>query len=168
VSRDRKPAPLRHEHDTRRLIRQFVFGILWMSVWAALVAAATDTPIWIVMPAMLALVVGGGTVAVFWLARWAERDSRGGQFGIATLLLGTVYVAAFLACVRWTLVATRQALVIRHPNAELPANFEPTLTEFASAALASLLVLYISLPIFMGLLDSSMWLAVWLIKRLRS
>jgi hypothetical protein len=149
----------------RRLWWQFVFGMLWIAVWAGLVSLATQTPFWIVMPALLGLALVGGAIALFWMARWAERDAPGGQFGIASLFLLIVYIATFLSCVRWSLVATRQARLQRFPTAELTADLEPTLFEFSMASLFGLGMLYISLPLLLGLLDSVMWSAVWLLKR---
>jgi hypothetical protein len=139
--------------------------MVWIAIWAGLVSLATQTSFAIVMPSMLALALGGGAIAVFWLARWAERAGRGGQFGIASLFLLMVYVAAFLGSVRWCLVATHQARQPRFPKAELTPELEPTLLEFAMTSLFGLVILYISLPILLGLLDSVMWSAVWLLKR---
>lgn len=151
--------------DRGRLWWQFVWGMLWIAIWAGLVSLATQTSLAIVMPAMLALALGGGAIAVFWLARWAQRDAPGGQFGIASLFLLMVYIAAYLASVRWCLVATHQARQLRLPKAELTAELEPSLLEFAMTSLFGLVVLYIFLPILLGLLDSVMWSAVWLLKR---
>jgi hypothetical protein len=114
---------------------------------------------------MLALALGGGAIAVLWLARWAERAAPGGRFGIASLLLLMVYIAAFLASVRWCLIATQQARQQGFPKAESTVELEPTLLEFAMTSLFGLVILYISLPILLGLLDSVMWSAVWLLKR---
>jgi hypothetical protein len=144
--------------DRRRLWWQFVWGMLWIAIWAGLVSLATQTSFAIVMPSMVALALCGGAIAVFWLARWAERDARGGQFGIASLLLLVVYIACFLAAVRWCLIVTHQAR-------QLTADLEPTLLEFAMTSLFGLVILYISLPILLVLLDSVMWSAVWLLKR---
>jgi hypothetical protein len=155
----------RDRYTSRRLWWQFFWRMLWVAVWAGLVALATHTSFWIIMPAMLGLALGGGAIAVFWMARWAERDAPGGQFGIASLFLLMVYVAAFLSCVRWSLVATQRASLQRYHNAELAVDLEPNLFEFAMASLFGLVMLYISLPILLGLLDSVMWFAVWLIKR---
>jgi hypothetical protein len=149
----------------RRLCWQFIWGMLWIAAWAVLVSLATQTPFWIIIPAMLALSLGGGALAVFWLARWAERDAPSGQFGIASLFLLMVYIAAFLSSVRWCLVAAHQARLQRFPTAELPTDLEPTLLEFAMTSLFGLVMLYISLPILLGLLDSVMWSAVWLLKQ---
>ena len=151
--------------NRRRLSWQFIWGMLWIAAWASLVSLATQTPFWIIMPAMLALALGGGAIALFWFARWAERDAPSGQFGIASLFLLMVYIAAFLASVRWCLVATHQARLQRFPTAELPSELEPTLFEFAMTAMFGSVMLYISLPILLGLLDSVMWSAVWLLKR---
>jgi hypothetical protein len=139
--------------------------MLWITIWAGLVSLATQTSFAIVMPAMLALALGGGAIAVFWVARWAERDVPGGQFGIASLFLLMVYIAAFLASVRWCLIATHQGRQQRFPKAELTDELEPTLLEFAMTSLFGLVILYISLPILLGLLDSVMWSVVWLLKR---
>jgi hypothetical protein len=139
--------------------------MLWVAIWAGLVSLATQTSFAIVMPSMLALALGGGAIAVFWLARWAERAAPGGQFGIASLLVLMVYIATFLAAVRWCLIATHQARQQRFPKAELTAESEPTLLEFAMTSLFGLVILYIFLPILLGLLDSVMWSVVWLLKR---
>ena len=149
----------------RRLCWQFIWGMLWIAAWAGLVSLATMTPFWIIMPAMLALALGGGAIALFWLARWAERDAPSGQFGIASLFLLMVYIAAFLSSLRWCLIASHQARQRRFPTAELSTDLEPTLLEFAMTSLFGLVMLYISLPILLGLLDSVMWSAVWLLKR---
>lgn len=141
--------------------------MVWIAIWAGLVSLATQKSFAIVMPSMLVLALGGGAIAVFWLARWAERAAPGGQFGIASLFLLMVYIAAFLASVRWCLSATHQARQQRFPNAELSAELEPNLLEFAMTSLFGLVILYISLPILLGLLDSVMWSAVWLLKRPR-
>jgi hypothetical protein len=139
--------------------------MLWIAIWAGLVSLATQTSFAIVMPCMVALALSGGAIAVFWLARWAERDAPGGQFGIASLLLLVVYIASFLAAVRWCLIVTHQARQQRFSKAELTADLEPSLLEFAMTSLFGLVTLYISLPILLGLLDSVMWSAVWLLKR---
>ena len=151
--------------NRRRLWWQFVWGMVWIAIWAGLVSLATQTSFAIVMPSMLALALGGGAIAVFWLARWAECAAPGGQFGIASLFLLMVYIAAFLASVRWCLIATHQGRQQRFPKAELTSELEPTLLEFAMTSLFGLVILYISLPILLGLLDSVMWSAVWLLKR---
>jgi hypothetical protein len=139
--------------------------MLWIAIWAGLVSLATQTSFAIIMPSMLALALGGGATAVFWLARWVERDAPGGQFGIASLLLLMVYIASFLASVRWCLIVTHQARQPRFPKTELTAELEPTLLEFAMTSLFGLVILYVSLPILLGLLDSVMWSTVWLLKR---
>src|SRR5688572_17417944 len=108
VSSKPPPAASADIPNRRRLWWQFVWGMLWITIWAGLVSLATQTSLAIVMPSMLALALGGGAIAVFWVARWAERDVPGGQFGIASLLVLMVYIAAFLAAVRWCLTATHQ------------------------------------------------------------
>jgi hypothetical protein len=139
--------------------------MLWLSIWAGLVSFSTDTPFWLVLLAVFFLAVGGGAVAVFWMARWAERNEPGGQFSIASLFLAMVYAAVFLSCIRWTLVASQQARLNRFPTTRLGEGLEPTLFEFAMTSLFALAMLYVSLPIVLGLLDSVMWFVVWLIKR---
>ncbi len=149
----------------RRLRRQFIIGMLWLSIWAGLVSFGTETSFWLVLLVVFLLAIGGGAIALFWLARWAERNAPGGQFSIASLFLAMIFVAAFLSCIRWTLVASASARLNRFPATQLGENLEPTLFEFAMTSLFALAMLCASLPIVLGLLDSVMWSAVWLIKR---
>jgi hypothetical protein len=151
--------------NRRRLISQFAIGIVWLSIWAVLVSVATQTPFWIVLPAMLALALAGGAITLFWMARWAERDAPGGQFGIASLFLIMAYAAVILACVRWVLVATRQVVRAELYKLDGSINAEPTLVEFGMASVVTVALLVISLPCLMGLLDSVMWCVVWLVRR---
>jgi hypothetical protein len=151
--------------DRRRLWRQFVIGVFWIAAWAGLIAFVTQTSFWIVMPGMVGIALGGGAIGLFWMARWAERDNPSGQFGIASLFLLIVYIAAFLSCVRWSLSATHEVRLQRFPTAELSTGLEPTLLEFAMTSLVGLALLWASLPILLGLLDSAMWSVVWFLKR---
>ena len=67
-----------------------------------------------------------------------------------------MYVAIFLGAVRWLVTAI--ALHQGHSGG-VPVDV------YVMAALTCLAILCLSLPLWLGLVDSAMWCAVWLIKR---
>ena len=78
-------------------------GLAWFALLGKEISRACDVPFLIVLPVFFSVVVLLGLLAVAWSARClANRDVRPGQFGIATLLLLTFYVAVFSSFVQWS------------------------------------------------------------------
>jgi len=107
----------------------------------------------------LGVVVGAlslSALALTWATLWARRrDSRLGQFGIASLFFLTVFVAVFFAAVRW--ITDRIAT-------DAPRGVGGD-TLFGSVAITCLMVTLFAIPLMIGVIEALLWTGVWVIRR---
>ncbi len=138
-----------------RLVRQTFLGLAWFLLLAYVIAALTDSSILLVLSVLLVGALACGVLALYWLVR-PGRDGAARRFTIATLLVATFYAAVFLAGVRWFVAASVRVRLI-------PGSDSAGL--FLTACFVFFVLLVISIPFVLGLLDSLAWLAAWLVRR---
>ncbi len=139
-----------------RLWWQFLAGVFYLAVVAACLSGATRHHFLL----MLLAVVGGAifcsSLALLWLTLWALRkESRLGQFGLGSLFLLTLFVALYAGLVRWLAVAIGQDRAQTGGDGEL----------FVQIAVVCLFPLLIAIPFVLGMTESLLWLAVWILRR---
>jgi TRAP-type C4-dicarboxylate transport system permease small subunit len=139
---------------------RFLAGLAYLALVAALFSGMTGAP----FPSVfLAVVFGAGfstALALVWLTQWAMRDDgRPGQFGLASLLFLTTFLAVYLAVVRWVVVS-RDAFRRHGP-------WSNELAPFLLTAGLCLVLAVLAIPFLAGMAESLVWLAVWLARRPR-
>ena len=140
----------------RRLWFRFLAGLFYLSVVSAILWVATGRPFAVVMAAVVVMALLCSGLALLWLTLWAVRkDSRLGQFGIGSLFFLTALVALYFSAVRWV------ALEI----GENPWQPQPADELFLPVAVGGLLFACLGVPLMMGMTESLMWFAVWLVRR---
>ena len=139
-----------------RLWLQFFLGLLYLGVVAGLLSIATWHPFVVVLVAVIGGALSCSILALTWLTLWAvRRDSRIGQYGIGSLLFLTVFVALYFGLVRWTADAIGQ-------NPHVQVSREEVLT---SVALMCLCASILAVPFVLGMTESLLWFAVWVLRR---
>ncbi|MGD9720469.1 MAG: hypothetical protein AB7O59_24835 [Pirellulales bacterium] len=150
--------PASAAHDFSRRAWQFVIGLAWSLAVSALVANATGYAWPIVFVVILIASLGCSLLLAAWSAGWYAREMpHRGRYNIAFLLILTFVLGVGCALVRWVVLAPRWQ---RARGAELP-GFDA----YVGAAVACLLLAGTSLPLVLGLLDSLVWMLVWLLRR---
>ncbi|HVW36897.1 MAG TPA: hypothetical protein VHB99_06315, partial [Pirellulales bacterium] len=87
---------------------------------------------------------------------WAQRqNSLPGQFTIGSLLFATCFAAIFFAAVRW----------LGSNLAFIPPRSSPSGSVYFGVAFSSLLIVVISIPIVLGMLDALLRMASWLLRQ---
>src|SRR4051812_4748662 len=133
-----------------------VFALVWFAVLSESISADGKVPFLIVFPIVLSSAALLGLLAVVWCARClSQRNIRPGQFGIATLLLATLYVAVFLSFVRGLTLHTQV------PNSAT-GNAE---FGYLSATVSCGIFVLLSILPTIYLVDAVLWSAVWLTRR---
>ncbi|HYW79615.1 MAG TPA: hypothetical protein VE890_08560 [Thermoguttaceae bacterium] len=139
----------------RRLWGQFFVGLVYFSLLAAIVSEITEHPYVFVWFGLLAAVAICAGLALTWATLWALRDDgRLGQFGIGSLLFLTVFAAMFFGLVRWLDDAIERTAPTLHDQG----------LQFSVVAVGVLLMLLMSIPYAIGLTESVIWLAVWVLR----
>ena len=134
---------------------QFVAASLYLLFVSFIASALTERPLPVVL---LGIVLGSlfcSAVALVWLIRAAsQKEGRPGQFGIASLLLTTVFLAVYFSIVRWLAVH----LKIAPGGADNAALLIPV-------AMMALLFVLLSVPFVAYMTESLIWFAVWIVRR---
>jgi hypothetical protein len=139
-----------------RLWFQFFLGLFYLSVVAGMLSGATRHPFVIVLVAVIGGALSCSILALTWLTLWAvRRDSRIGQYGIGSLLFLTVFVALYFGLVRWTADAIGQ-------NPHVQVSRGEVLT---SVAIVCLITSILAVPFVLGMTESLVWFAVWVLRR---
>jgi hypothetical protein len=141
------------ERRWRRLFNQFALGSLWLAFLSFATANLTGTSFLVVLAVLSAGGLGAVLLAAVWMVTRAQKEVRGGTYGIATLLLVTLYAAMYLAAVRFVALA-----VTEHFGG-------PMIGTFVGAAISCLFAVLISLRFVIGLADTLIWIAVWAVKQ---
>lgn len=145
--------------NSRRMYNQLVLGAVWFAFWAMVLWELTDRlhRFLTVFAGLLTLALSVAGLAVFQMAAWAShRDARAGRFGIASLLLLTLFSGVFLGLVRWLAVAANHKFAGNEPIAA---------SVFLATGVGTFVVCLASTPIVLGMLDSLIWISVWLLRR---
>lgn len=139
---------------TARRVVHFAAGVFYLLVLAIFAWGATQQPFWKVLLATVLIMLACTGLAVGALARWAFRDDRRpGQFGIGSMLLGTVFFGVYLGVVRW--------LYVHQTSPPSGSSFG----QFVIIAALCVLPAILSVPFMLLLADSLVWAAVWLVRR---
>jgi len=147
----RGPSTSRGEREGRLLN-----GLVYLGLVAWVLSLVTSCPFVLVFLGLLAGVLFLSGVGLAWLTLWAEcKDSRLGQFGIASLFFLAVFVAAFFGTVRW--IVTRIPASMGAPPDT--AGVFITVTVICLVTAASLV------PVVLGMTEALLWSAVWLLKQ---
>jgi hypothetical protein len=129
----------------------FLAGTMYLAMCAGAVSGVAKCSFLAVFPVTFCVFCFSGSLALFWLTLGAkQRNARPGQFGIGSLLLLMVFVAIFFGAVSWL---TAQAL----PEYRIAA--------FCFTSVILLVAIGLFIPIGLGMLESLLWGAVWLVKR---
>lgn len=140
----------------RLLAARLVGAVAWLAFIALLAAAGTHTAFAPVFAVVLAGALACGVLALAWLTLWAQRqNSLPGQFTIASLLFATCFAAIFFAAVRW----------LGSNLAFIPPRSSPSGSVYLGVAFSSLLIVAISIPIVLGMLDALLRMAIWFMRR---
>ena len=141
------------EPSQRRLWDQFLAGMVYWSVTAAMVSEATGQHFGIVLPAVLC----GGFfccgLGLVWITLWAQRKhSRLGQFTVGSLFFLTLFASLFLSFVQWFVAKSN----LRHgPNAP----------GFITTAIICAFWLLIAFPLHLHMAHGVVLFGVWIVKR---
>lgn len=144
----------------RGLWHGFIVGMAWLAGIAAGVSSISGHSF---LTTYLAVVCGTlftGGLCLAWLARWAlNKKARGGQFGVASLFFLITLIAVFLSAVRLLFVSFQALLAKQDLDiAQLPSWV------MLPIGLVCLLVVLISVPVVLRLLEAVMWFAVWVVR----
>lgn len=142
---------------SRRLLAARVVGaVAWLAFVAALAAASTQAAFAPVFAVVMAGALACGVLTLAWLTLWAQRqNSLPGQFTIGSLLFATCFAAIFFAAVRW--LGSNLAFV--------PPRSSPSGSVYFGVAFSCLLIVAISIPIVLGMLDALLRIAIWFIRQ---
>jgi hypothetical protein len=144
--------PVTPRQRSAQLIRQFIGGMVYLAFISGVLTGVTEGNFFVVFAAVITGVVFTGTAILVWATSWAIRkESRRGQFSIATMMFLTFLAALYLGVIR--LIANQ---------IDLPRNEEPT---FLIAAVACVMLTVFSAPFLLLLMESLVWFAAWLVRR---
>ena len=139
-----------------RLWLRLLAGLLYLSLVSAILSDVTGHHF---LPVLVGVIAGAlfcSSLALVWLTLWAvRRDSRLGQFGIGSLFFLTLFVAMYFGLVRWLVVALES-------NQGPPEGAQSL---FVRLAIFSLGPMLFSIPFVLGVTESLLWLAVWVLRR---
>lgn len=112
--------------------------------------------------ALLCSALFASAVALAWLIRWAsKKENRERQFGLGSLFfiitLLAIYFAGMSAIMRG---------MAWHETARLPAGTrQPPAWLIVPLGIYCSVLILISVPLVMGIVEALMWFAVWLVRR---
>ena len=152
LGRGRKLKPL-DPHPRWRRFRQAISGLVWFATLSLIISLLTKTAFLVVFPLLLGVALACGVLGMIWMAH--SRLDAPHRFSIATLLFATFYIAVYLGSVRWLVVASMAAMGVPDVIA----------LDFLIPGIIWLLICLGSVRTVFGLLDSLVWLAVWLVRR---
>ncbi|MBN2474919.1 MAG: hypothetical protein JXB62_09955 [Pirellulales bacterium] len=140
----------------RRLLGQLLIGLAYLALVAAMLRSTTGHSFLVVLPAVIGGALFCSGLALAWLTLWAVRnDGRLGQFGLGSLFFLTVFAALYFGLVRWLVVAVERGSAARTGDGG----------RFLSTAVLCLVVVLTSVPFVLGMTESLLWLAVWIVRR---
>ncbi len=151
------PKELRaRKRSVSQLAFAFLAGLVYLGFVAALLSGVTRVGFVPMFLAVLAGAVFCTSLALVWLTRWALREeSRPRQFSLSSLLFLTTFVAIYFAVVRWLVVNSWPPGVAQPPDGE----------KFLMVGTACIVLAAISIPCLLGMANSLVWFAVWLVRR---
>ena len=135
-----------------RLPLQFLIGTGYLGLVCVAISSGTKTSCLVVAAEVGTAIFFTFAAILVWLtSRAVRRESRQGQFSIATMLFLTFLAAAYLSVIR---VLAGQMTVV-------PGNPPP----FIQAAILCGFLSGMSAPFLLILMDSFVWLAAWIVRR---
>ncbi len=138
-----------------RLWTQLLPGVGYLAMLAGVIGEVTDSPFLLVFAAVAFGAVSLCALTLVWITLWALRDnSRLGQFGIASILFLTVFVAVFFGVIRWLV-----------DNSGFLSEDRQGIQTFASVGVVCLLVAVLAIPFLLLMTESLLWASVWLVRR---
>lgn len=147
-------APLPGLPPARRLWIQFIQGLFYLAVVAAILSGLTRQDFWRVWVAASLAALFTTAVLLAWSVRWALREEgRPWQFSLASLVLITALAAAYFGAIRWLVVNSR------------PRPYISPLAQFVEVGLVCLFLALVSIPCLARMAESLVWLAAWLVRR---
>lgn len=145
-----------------QLWSRFVVGMAWLAIMAVGVSLMTGQSFFGAYLAVLCSALFASAVALAWLIRWASKEeNRERQFGLGSLFF---FVTLLAICFAGMSAILRGMAV--HETAGLPAGTrQPPAWLIVPLGIYCLVLILISVPFVMGIVEALMWFAVWLVRR---
>jgi hypothetical protein len=143
--------------STFRLWLQFIAGMLYLAMISLVLSVVLRYTFLSTYASVLGVTLLSSILALVWITRWAERrDSKLGQFGIGSLLFLMLFAAIFCSILR--VIIARMDEIERIDESH-------RLAVIAALGAFIAVVILLSFPLVLHMVESLLKAAVWLIHR---